>query len=352
MSAKLPFELDDRKRHILAAIVREYLSEAEPVGSRNIWRKYITDLSPATIRNEMADLEDAGFITQPHTSAGRIPTEMGYRFYVDHLMTPSPINPNQHRQILVSYRRIHRDTEEILNKTMEVITSLTDYTAVAIVPMPTTKYIKIVQMVLLNVRQSMLILLTSSGTDNIVLNLNTENVDQDHLNQISSLLTHKLSGIAAETLDQVFLAHLTDEMPRYRSLIGQVLTEIRRKLQSAQKHKVMASGLSNLLKQPEFNDSQQLKELLELFEHDQLLSQILHDFLRSKGITIKIGRENKLRPMQNMSVVVRPIHTQHNALGGLGVMGPMRMSYDKVTRILEDVSNTVEGLMNEEEEEE
>jgi heat-inducible transcriptional repressor len=351
MSAKLPFELDDRKRHILAAIVREYLNEAEPVGSRNIWKKYIQDLSPATIRNEMADLEEAGFITQPHTSAGRIPTEQAYRFYVDNLMNPVPASNEQHKQIIANYRRIHRDLEDILRKTMEVISSLTDYTAVVLVPVPTTRYVRIVQMVLLNVRQAMLILLTSSGTENVVVNLNTENLDQDHLNQISNLLTHKLSGLHAENFDHFLMDHLLEEMPRYRTLVNQILQEIRHRMQEAQKARVLAAGLSNLLKQPEFADSHQLKDLLELFEHDQLLSQIFHDYIKAKGVTIKIGKENKLKPMQNMSLVIRPIHAHKDALGGLGVVGPMRMSYDKVTRILEDVSQTVEEMLTDDEEE-
>ncbi|MBU0687412.1 MAG: heat-inducible transcriptional repressor HrcA [Candidatus Margulisbacteria bacterium] len=241
--------LDERKQQIFAAIVEDYLNTAEPVGSRTIWKSHIHNLSPATIRNEMADLEEEGLISHPHTSAGRIPTDKGYRYYVDNLLKAKPLPKKDAEIIKHNIKRFHRDVEEILHETTKLVSSLCAYTAVAIMP------------------------------------------------------------------------------PTHKSAI-----------------KMFTTGISKLLELPEFNNTRQIRPLLEMLDHEEILAKILGKYIQNREVTIKIGHENKSSEMQNVSIVIKACGTENQILGGIGVIGPTRMTYGKVTQVIDSVSREIEQL--------
>ena len=244
-------ELDERKRRILEAIVRDYLHTAEPVSSRNIWRHYMPDLSPATIRNEMADLEEMGFIIQPHTSAGRIPTDLGYRYYIDYLMRARQLTSKENTIINEGLQHVRRDVEDALHQTLKVLSQLLEYASV--------------------------------------------------------------------------VATLND------------------------KTRVYASGFSHMLKQPEFSDINYTRQLMETMEEEDLMAEIVREYTTEKGITIRIGGENSFKEIKHCSVVMHSYEMKDGASGGIGVIGPTRMSYARVASILDNLSLRLDTLMEGEE---
>lgn len=244
-----PIELDERKKRIFEAIVRDYLHTAEPVGSRTIWRNYMPDLSPATIRNEMTDLEALGLIVQPHTSAGRIPTDLGYRYYVDHLMKSRQLTAKEEEVITDGLKQIRGDVEDALHQTLKTLSHLLEYASVLAV------------------------------------------------------------------LDN--------------------------------RARVYSSGISNMLRQPEFSDMKYTRHLVETLEEEDLMAEVVREYTTEKGVTIRIGSENKFREIKDCSVVMTSYEIKNVAHGGFGVIGPTRMSYSKVASVLENVSRRLEGLMEE-----
>jgi len=247
MTALKNIELDERKKRILEAVVRDYLHTAEPVGSRTVWRAYMPDLSPATIRNEMADLEAMGFITQPHTSAGRIPTDLGYRFYVDHLMKTRQLTVKEDEIISEGLKQVRRDVEDALHQTLKILSHLMEYASV--------------------------------------------------------------------------VATLND------------------------KARVYSSGFSHMLKQPEFSDMNFTRRLMETLEEEDLMVEMVREYTTEQGITIRIGHENKFKEVKDCSVVMSSYEIKNVASGGLGVIGPTRMSYARTASILESLSRKLESLM-------
>ena len=242
-----PLELDERKNRILEAIVRDYLHTAEAVGSRTIWRSYMPDLSPATIRNEMTDLEEMGLIIQPHTSAGRIPTDLGYRYYVDHLMKTRQLTTREEEIINEGMKTIHNDVEEALHQTLKTLSHLLEYAS-------------------------------------LIATLNN-------------------------------------------------------------KTRVYSTGFSNMLKQPEFSDINFTRQLMHTMEEEDLMAEMVREYTTDKGITIRIGSENKFKEVKNCSVVMSPYDIKDVAAGGIGVIGPTRMSYSRVASILENLSRRLDNIM-------
>ncbi len=240
-------ELDERKKRILEAIVRDYLHTAEPVGSRTIWRAYMPDLSPATIRNEMADLEAMGLIVQPHTSAGRIPSDLGYRYYVDHLMKSRQLTVKEDEVIQEGLKSIHNDVEDALHQTLRILSHLLEYASV-------------------------------------VATLNN-------------------------------------------------------------KTRVYSSGFSHMLKQPEFSDMNFTRQVLHTIEEEDLMAEMVREYTTEKGITIRIGSENSFKEVKNCSVMMSSYEMKNAAAGGIGVIGPTRMSYSRVASILENISRRLDNLM-------
>lgn len=344
--------LDERKEKILYSIVRDYLETAEPVGSRTIWRNHIHGLSPATIRNEMSDLEELGLIRQPHTSAGRIPTDLGYRYYVDYLMRNKPLTAKEQAFMKHEYRRIHNEVDELLHKSLKVISSLCDYTAVVYLPSLYQRMIKIVQMVLLNLHQVMVVLLTDTGTNNIILefpNLKDKGFGQDDLNKISSLLTQQLSGTPVKQIDDKLVKKIINEMPAYRDILEKALAHINESLSAQNEDKVLSAGLSKMLKQPEYIDVEQMRNILELVEHEKVLAKVLKDCSQHKGLTVKIGRENIIKDMEDVSLVFSSIQHEGVTKAGIGLFGPTRMSYNKSISLIDSISNEIDRFFNEEE---
>jgi transcriptional regulator of heat shock response len=243
-------DLSDRKKQILDAIISDYIDTAEPVGSFTITHHYVRNFSPATIRAEMSELEHIGYITHPHTSSGRIPTDFGYRYYVDNIMETKTISGREISLIRNGIKKIGRGIEEILHGTVKLISSVLDYVTVFV----------------------------SFGKEN---------------------------------------------------------------------NKVYASGISNILKQPEFNNITQARRFMETIEHEDFLTRILAEYSRNRDLNIQIGHENRHREMQDLSVVVAKHKIYGINPGAIGIIGPTRMDYNRVTSVLNFISQELATMERE-----
>jgi len=342
-------KLSERKRKILGAIVEDYLDTAEPVGSRTLSKKYLKEVSPATIRNEMSDLEEEGYIKQPHTSAGRIPSDLGYRFYVDELMKKKVLAPKELDYIRSEYKHIGNDIEGILKTTANIMSSLSDYATMISAPRLYKQAIKIVDMVLLDIRRAAVVLLTDSGhADNLTLKLRSDNIEQNDLIRMSNLLTEKLKGITITKLNAALVKEIISEMPTYRDILEDTLHLIKTTMTRSLHERVLSAGLANIAKQPEFNDVGHMKSILETIEHEDVITKIMRENSSNKGITIRIGSEIKHKEINDCSVVLKRYSLSDDSFGIMGIIGPTRMTYGKVTSIVEYVSETLGSLLDEE----
>jgi len=333
-------QLNERKQRILAAVIEEYLNTAIPVGSRALSRSQQMHLSPASIRNEMSDLEADGYLQQLHTSAGRTPTVRGYRFYVDHLMKKSKLRSREEQYIADNMRSIGKDIEELLHGTLKIISTLTDYAAIAVAPVVYHSAIKVVQMVLLNVQQSMVVLMTNTGlSKDIVLDFpHGTDFTQEDLNLVSNLLTQKLQGMTLDTMNQSLVKKIVRELPAYKELILETLDTIHLHLeQSAQTH-LFTAGLTNMLKQPEFRESDHVQLLLQVLEQEKELAKLLQEYAEEDEVHIRIGTENAIEELKDFSIMVTSYGMEDSPSGNVAIVGPTRMLYDRSAAVLNRVA--------------
>lgn len=327
-------QLTERQMQILQSIVQNYLKTAEPVGSRTISRQSSLGLSSATIRNEMADLEEMGMIVQPHTSAGRIPSSKGYRVYVDSLLhsgrRPSSEEATALRTLMSTQTR---QLDNVLKEMGKILSTLTQYPTV--VTMPLMKKNKLKQIQLINLDpDSVIVVIVTDG--NIVRNhiikvprpLSTEETMR-----MSEVLNRYLKGLSLEEINLPIIQKIRQEMGSEQDLVISLLDAIQNTVQYADEVEMFASGTANLLDFPEFSDITRARALMDVFQHkEDMLAAIgsskpLED---SDTIRVVIGNENQIQPMKDCSVITTSISVGERNLGSISVIGPVRMDYGKV----------------------
>ncbi len=330
-------KMDERKKKVLLAIIKDYISTAEPVGSRTISRKYNLGVSPATIRNEMADLEDLGFIEQPHTSAGRIPSHLGYRYYVDYLMEPLELNPEEKEIINRSYQTKAEEIGKLINQTGQLLYRLTNYTSMVMAPQPRSSAIKHIHLVSMSPTQAMVIAVLDTGAVHHHLMDVDESITAADLQQISAVLNAKLAGFTMPQIRLTILKEIYHELHRYRSYLDTAIELLTQHLQDSAESKIYLGGVYNILNQPEFHNIEKVKTLLSLLEQESLLHEILSD-QNNNGLTVRIGVENTHEQMKDCTMITATYQLDNHVLGTIGVLGPTRMEYAKVITIVEHLT--------------
>lgn len=330
--------MDERKEKVLQAIIEDYVSTAEPVGSRTLARKYRLGVSPATIRNEMADLEEQGYLEQPHTSAGRIPADKGYRYYVDTLMEDREITPEEQRLITQVFGRRLTEVDHILRETARLLTETTRYSSLVVGPKAGRTAIKGVRLVPLEEGRALLVLVTEAGfVQDQVLDMPVE-VTMMELQRISGVLNEQLRGKTVISLSRDALTALHHELDRYRALLAQTL-DFLAESESQEGDRVFVGGASRMLAQPEFRNVEKVKRLMDLLEEEQVVHDILGATGRGRpGVAITIGEEIHYREMADCSLVTATYRVGDETLGRIGVLGPKRMEYAKVVSLVDNVT--------------
>lgn len=337
--------LNERKQKILHAVVTDYIVTAEPVGSRTVSRRYQTDLSAATIRNEMADLEELGYLTQPHTSAGRIPSQQGYRFYVDSLMGTASLAPEEERYLSRFYLQLRKmkEIDHIIQHTAKALSLITNYTSLILGPQLRRSTLKQLRLVPLNEERALVVLITDTGfIKNKIIEL-PKALNEDELSGIVGYLNEQLAGKSIELLSAALLRQLRSELFSRMDILEQMLLLLDDS-SSEGESRIFLGGTSNILNQPEFKDLEKVKHLLALFEEGDRLSFMLETSM--DGVSIRIGTENSLSEMNECSLVTATYMLHDRPVGAIGVLGPTRMEYAKVVTVIEKISNKLNHLLN------
>lgn len=337
--------LNERKLKILQAIIQDYIETAEPVGSRTLSKKYELGVSPATIRNEMADLEELGFIIQPHTSAGRIPSDKGYRLYVDQFMALKKIRAIEKDSLELDLLKKIGEIEQILKYSSKILSQLTNYTSIALAPQIKESKLKHVQLVPIDYNRAIMVIITDSGIiKKPVIRLDDE-IDEDEIHLISNFLNDKLQGLTIKNIEKELANILNSELRQFSSTIKNIIPEITQSLVEVNNLDLFLNGAMNIFNLPEYNDIFKAKSFLELLEEKHLLSSLITSF-EDEGLSISIGSENIYKEVKDYSLVTATYKIDDTTLGWLSIIGPTRMDYSNVVSVMAQVSELIKKLLD------
>ena len=326
-------ELDTRKQLVLKAIIDDYIESAEPVGSRTLARKYDLGVSPATIRNEMADLEMLGYLQQLHTSSGRIPSSKGYRFYVDGLIPPQPVSDEEKAIIDKWYRTRVKRIEEVFVETAKIISQATHNVSLVLAPQMTHAAFRCLQFLPLDERRVITVLMTDAGfIENKILTM-PDGATFEDFQRMAQVINQNLAGHTLSSIEPPQLKQIEDEIAD-TSLYESALEIIHRALDSGKRERLYLGGTTELLAQPEFHDVEKVKETLLVLEEESLMKDILHAHM-GEGLEVTIGQENEDSHFQDSSIITATYHLDGELLGTIAVLGPTRMEYAKAMSLLE-----------------
>lgn len=342
--------MNERKRKILHAIINEYVTSAEPVGSRHIAKNLDLGLSSATIRNEMADLEDMGYLEQPHTSAGRVPSDKGYRFYVNELMSGYEISQQDIDLLAAAMEVKLNQFDKVIKQASVMLSQLTNYTAVLMTPEMKHGAIKTIELVPVDSTSMLIILVTNEGIMKNKRVYIPHGINLDMIPKISALMKKELSGLRLNEIDLQKINEIKKALGTNYEMIFPVLDFISDVIDDIQKEtEIYLSGVSNIFNFPEYRDIGRAKEFIDFLDDKQSVAKVMSDAEENDEHTvhIRIGKENDLDIMQNLSLITSNYHLGGRIAGKLGIIGPTRMNYSKVIANINQISIYLDRLLNE-----
>ena len=337
-------ELNERKLKILKAVIQNYLETGEPVGSRTISKYTDLNLSSATIRNEMADLEELGYIVQPHTSAGRIPSDKGYRLYVDMLMQDKEQEVTEIKEQMLEKAD---KMDQLLKQAARVLANSTNYATMVSAPVSAKNRLKFIQLSQVDEEQLIaVIVLEGNIVKNQILKVDEE-LDSETLLKLNMLLNTTLNGMA---IDQI-IAKLKEQAGIHSGVISDVLDAVANVIQLEQDMEIYTSGATNIFRYPELSDKQSAQEIISAFEEKQQLSELVTQTLSSdsKGIQVYIGNETPVQNMKDCSVVTATYELGEGMQGTIGIIGPKRMDYERVMDTLKTLQTELDTIFHKKE---
>ncbi|MBR4707705.1 MAG: heat-inducible transcription repressor HrcA [Pseudobutyrivibrio sp.] len=341
-------ELDERKVKILNAIIKNYLETGEPVGSRTISKYTDLNLSSATIRNEMSDLEDLGYIIQPHTSAGRIPSDKGYRFYVNNLIAEKDKEVADMQEWMIEKTE---KMESLLQNVAKTLATNTQYATLISAPSVVSNKLKFVQLSAVDEHQVLSVVVMDG---NIVKNkiINVEKpLDNETMLKLNMLLNTNLNGLTVDQINLALITKLKEQAGIHDEIIAQVLDTVAETITEGDDLQVYTSGATNIFKYPEFADSKKASELLDTFEEKQSLMELLSDSTDGSdntGIQVYIGDESPISTMKDCSIVTATYELGDGVKGTIGIVGPKRMDYENVVDNIKSLKGQLDKLLKQE----
>ena len=344
-------DLDERKLKILQAIIRNYLETGEPVGSRTISKYTDLNLSSATIRNEMTDLEELGYIVQPHTSAGRIPSDKGYRLYVDQMLAEKEEKLDHAAQEVKEMHQMLLEKEDkmesILKQMAKMLAINTNYATLVTAPQVKGNKIKFLQLSRVDVGQ---LLATIVVEGNVIKNnmIHVEkSLDDETLLKLNILLNTNLNGLPIEDINLAMITKLKQQAGIYDGIIAEVMDAVAAVIRENDDIEIYTSGANNIFKYPELSDNQRASELINTLEEKQMLTELVQDSMADEnntGIQVYIGNETPVQTMKDCSVVTATYELEEGVKGTIGIIGPRRMDYDKVISTLTTLKSQLDTI--------
>ncbi|HHV45686.1 MAG TPA: heat-inducible transcription repressor HrcA [Tissierellia bacterium] len=343
--------LDDRKIRVLCAVIDSYLREAEPVGSRTISKEYDLGVSSATIRNEMSDLEDLGYLNKPHSSSGRIPSDKAYRFYVNNILKAEKIRMDVEKKedikrILI---RESREIDELIQNSAKILSAITNYTAMALSPQIKKMKLKHIQLVPIDEREVLVVLVGDSGiVKNTIFRLD-QDIAYEQLERISNFLNRKLKGLTMSSIKGVMSGEIFKEFYDYKSTLDRIIPVIIDSFERNNDVEVYLDGVTRIFDFPEYRDTEKAKSFISFIEDkEQLLNVLLNNTLK-EDIEVIIGEENIYDTIKDCSLITATYKLGDMTIGKIGVIGPTRMDYLTVISSLKlfsaNLSEIIEMLL-------
>jgi len=337
-------QLDDRKKKILQAIIRNYLETGEPVGSRTISKYTDLNLSSATIRNEMADLEEMGYILQPHTSAGRIPSDKGYRLYVDAMMEEKEKELEELKEMMIEKED---KMDHLLKQVAKLLAVNTNYATMISAPAVHKNKLKFIQLSRVDRNQLLAVIVMEGNViKNNILHV-AEELNDETLLKLNILLNTNLNGMALEEINLGTISLMKQQAGAHSEIVAEVIDAIAEGIKAEEDLQIYTSGANNIFKYPELADNQKASEIINTFEEKQMLTELVQERLADEentGIQVYIGDETPIQTMKDCSVVTATYELGEGMRGAIGIIGPKRMDYDKVVSTLKTITHQLDDL--------
>lgn len=346
MSAnKIKMLLDNRKVKILQAIIRNYLETGEPVGSRTISKFADLNLSSATIRNEMADLEEMGYILQPYTSAGRIPSDKGYRLYVDTMMEEKSREVEELKETLLEKAD---KMDQVLKHAAKLLAVNTNYASMISAPNYRCNKLKFIQLTKVDREQLLAVIVVEGNViKNHIIKV-TDQLDDETLLKLNILLNTHLNGLSIEEINLSMIQALKQQAGSYSAIVKEVIEAVAEAIKADEDLEIYTSGATNIFKYPELSDHRKASELITTFEEKQLLTKLVNGNIKADGdsteIQVYIGNETPIQSMKDCSIVTATYELEEGMRGTIGIIGPKRMDYDKVVGVLKSLKSQLEEI--------
>jgi heat-inducible transcriptional repressor len=335
--------LSERQRMILSAIIDDYVRSAEPIGSRSISKRGNVSFSPATIRNEMSDLEEMGYLEQPHTSAGRIPSHKGYRYFVDHLLHHGTLSTHEVDTMKVVFAQRIQEMEDVIQHVAGMLSNLTNYTSVVLGPEVFSTTLKHLQIIPLNDNTAVAIIVTNTGhVENKTVSI-PEGISMSEIEKIVNILNARLKNVPLVQFKSRLYNEISSEISKYVTGYQELISAVESVLENDEKDRIFLSGMTNMLTQPEFKDVDKVKNILDLLDETQTMVRLFTPSI--EGIEIKIGSENSIEAISNCSLITASYSIGDKPIGTIGIIGPTRMEYARVISLLNHLSKHLEVVL-------
>lgn len=337
--------LNERSRAILEAIIEDYIDSAEPVGSRAITRRHAVGLSPASVRNVMSDLEELGYLASPHTSAGRVPTEKGFRFYIDSLLQVRDLSQSELARLQGMFQFGHLQGEELVREAGKALSAVSHHAGIVLAPRADTSTFRQMEFVRLSGGRILVILVTDTGlVQNRIIDGDNA-LSQRELEQAAQYLNSRLSGVPIQQIRQQLLDDMQREKSQYDQMMTNVLALSKRALEDEAADHLFIEGMSHILDQPEFADVERMRKLFRAFETKSQLVELLDQSQKAAGVQIFLGNESNSAEIAGCSVITASYGNSKGVIGTLGVIGPMRMPYSKIVPVVDYTAKVVSRLL-------
>jgi heat-inducible transcriptional repressor len=337
-------QIDDRKLKILQAVIADYISTAQPIGSRTIAKKYKLGISSATIRNEMSDLEEMGYLEQPHTSAGRIPSEKAYRLYVDRLMQTKKLPPSEQETIIRELGNRIDEIEGIIRKTARILSQLTKYTSLVLSSQLDNCKLRHVHFVPIDNHSLVAVLVMDTGTVRNAIIKTADTVTPEYLESLNRAVNDMLTGISVDELNRCVDTEDYRRLVYRYGLLDTLIPLVTESLGEIKNDEVYADGMSNIFNFPEYSDVSKAKNLLELIEQKEQLVAIINK-IGGRGVIVSIGSELDNIFVKDCSLVTATYMAGDREVGRIGIIGPTRMEYERVVAVLEFMAGYISSLI-------
>ncbi|AGK54982.1 heat-inducible transcriptional repressor HrcA [Bacillus sp. 1NLA3E] len=336
--------LTDRQVLIFQVIVDDFIRSAQPIGSRSLSKKEEISFSSATIRNEMADLEEMGFIEKTHTSSGRIPSEKGYRFYVDHLLSPPVLETGDVTKVKSIFAERIYELEKIVQKSARILSELTNYTSIVLGPAVRENKLKKIQIIPLYNDTAIAIIVTDTGhVENRMFHL-PATMDTSEIEKLVNILNERLVGVPIVDLNEKIYKEVASLLRQHIYQYDSMLSTIADTFKLPTSNKLFFGGKTNMLRQPEFHDIEKIRSLMNMIEQEDGIYDLIQR--NPIGINVKIGRENNNSAMENCSLITATYSVGTEQLGSIAILGPTRMEYSRVISLLKMLTGDLSTVLS------